>query len=192
MFTSLSRHWGMLTLRGTLAIVFGIVAILWPHLTLQALVFLFGAYALLDGLSSFITLALRAERKPWWVVALEGVLGIIVGIAAFAWPLITALALLYLIALWAIANGAGKLFVALALRSASEDRWLLALSGAISLTFGALLVLFPGQGALALVWLIGLYAIIHGLTFLAFAYRLHRWQRHPTIKRYPDTPASTS
>ena len=74
MLTWFARHWGMLALRGVLAILFGVVALLWPHLTLKALVFLFGAYALVDGLSSLLALALRAERKPWWFAALEGVL----------------------------------------------------------------------------------------------------------------------
>lgn len=192
MLTWFARHWGMLALRGALAILFGVAALLLPHLTLKALVFLFGAYALLDGLSSLLTLTLRAQRKPWWLAALEGVLGIVVGVATFAWPLITAVVLLYLIALWAIANGISKLLVALMPRLASEDRWLLALNGAISLTFGVLLALFPGQGALAVVWLIGLYAIVHGLTFLTFAYRLRRWQSHPTLLGSPDKPVGTS
>ncbi len=192
MLTWFARHWGMLALRGVLAILFGVVALLWPHLTLKALVFLFGAYTLVDGFSSLLALALRAGRKPWWFAALEGVLGIVVGVATFAWPLITAVVLLYLIALWAVANGISKLLVVFLPRLASEDRWLLALNGAISLTFGVLLALFPGQGALAVVWLIGLYAIAHGLTFLAFAQRLRRWQRHPISLSTPDNPVSAA
>src|SRR5688572_4697716 len=132
-----SRYWWAVALRGALAVVFGVVAWIWPDITVRALVLLFGFYALVDGL---LALAL---------LLVEGIAGIAAGIVSFVWPGITALVLLYLIAAWAIATGVLEVVVAIWLRRELRGEWLLALVGVVSVLFGVFLVLRPSEGAVA-------------------------------------------
>jgi len=178
MVVILAGKWWAVALRGLLALLFGIVAFIWPGISLAALVFLFGAYALADGIFTVIT-ALRAPEgyRRWWVLLLEGVFGVTAGVLAFVWPGITALVLLYLIAAWAIVTGIFEIAAAIRLRKEITGEWLLALSGILSVLFGVLLLAWPGAGALAVVWLIGAYAIIFGALLIALGLRLRRWGR---------------
>src|ERR671915_457097 len=147
----LSRNWWLLALRGLAAIVFGVLAFVWPGITLWALVLLFGAYMLVDGIFAIVAAVRAAGREArWWLLLIEGVLGVLAGLVAAFWPGLTALALLYFIAAWA-----------------------LVLSGALSVLFGILLVVIPAPaGLLSLVWLIGAYALVFGVLLLVLAFRL--------------------
>ena len=176
MLEYLSRHWWSVTFRGALAVVFGVVAWIWPDITLHALVLLYGFYALVDGLLALAALLLGGSlvsgRRGWLVV--EGVAGIAAGVIAFLWPGITALVLLYLIAAWAIATGVLEVAVAIWLRRELRGEWLLALGGVVSVAFGVFLVVRPGDGAVAVVWLIGLFAILFGMALVGLGLRLRR------------------
>jgi uncharacterized membrane protein HdeD (DUF308 family) len=165
----LARYWWAVALRGLLAVLFGLVAIFWPGITLVSLVFLFGAYALVDGIVAIVS-AFRSGE--WWPLLLEGVVGIAAGVGAFLWPGITALALLYLIAAWAILTGILEIVAAVRLRKVIENEWWLALGGVASIILGVILVAAPGVGALGLVWAIGVYALVFGITLIALGFRL--------------------
>ena len=167
----LPRHWWVVALRGLAAIIFGVLAFIWPAITLGALILFYGAYAIVDGALALYA-AIRSRGQPVWALLLEGILGIGAGLVAFFWPAITALALLYVIAAWAILTGVVEVIAAVRLRQAITNEWALILSGVLSVVFGLLLVIQPGAGALTLVWLIGLYAVLFGVSLLAFAWRL--------------------
>jgi uncharacterized membrane protein HdeD (DUF308 family) len=166
----LPRHWWVVALRGLAAIVFGILAFVWPGVTLAVLVLLFGAYAIVDGALALYT-AVRSGGKNLWVPLFEGVIGMVAGLVAFFLPGLTALALLFVIAAWAILTGIMEVIAAVRLRRIINNEWALILSGVLSVIFGLLLVAQPGAGALAVVWLIGIYAVIFGVALLAFAWR---------------------
>ena len=169
-----ARDWWVFAIRGIAAIVFGILAFIWPERTLTVLVFLFGAYVFVDGLALLVALA-RGDaeaRRNAWAVGIMGVLGIVVGVATFVWPGLTALTLLYLVAFWAIATGAFQVIAAIALRRELEGEFWMALGGVASIVFGVLLVASPGDGLITLVWLVGIWAIVFGVSNLGLAYRL--------------------
>lgn len=180
--TTLSQHWWSFVLRGALAILFGVLAFLLPGLTLEALVLLFGAYAIVDG--AFAIWAVISGEVPrgqrWWALLLEGMLGIVAGLIALFLPAITALALVYVIAAWAIVTGAFEVGAAIRLRREIQGEWLLALSGVLSIVFGAVIAIFPGAGALAIVWLIASYAVVFGIVLIALGIRL-RGARHSAL-----------
>lgn len=171
MFGEMTRYWWVLALRGAFAVLFGVLAFAWPGVTLSALVLLFGAYALVDGVFALVHAAAGGAGVRW-PLALEGLVGVLAGLGTLAWPEITALALLYLIAAWAIVTGLLEVVGAIRLRRVIDDEWLLGLSGLASVVFGVLLVLWPGAGALAVVWLIGSYAVVFGVLVIALAFRL--------------------
>lgn len=173
MLSNLSRYWWLVALRGAAAIVFGILAFIWPGPTLGALVILFGAYVLVDGIISLITgISDRSTNDRWWVMLLEGLVGIAAGILTFVYPGITAVVLLYLIAIWAVLTGVLEIAAAVRLRREIEGEWALALSGIFSILFGVALFFFPGVGALAVIWLIGAYAILFGALLVYLGVKL--------------------
>ncbi|MFA1548188.1 HdeD family acid-resistance protein [Actinomadura chokoriensis] len=177
MLDLMTRHWWALALRGAFAILFGIVAWAWPGITVWALVLLFGAYAMADGLIA-VTHAIRgAAGAPRGLLLLVGVAGIALGIAALVWPGITAFALLMLIAAWAVATGILEIVVAIAMHKELRGEWVYVLTGAVSVLFGILLFSWPVSGAIAIVWLIGLLAILTGAAMLGAAFRLRRLGR---------------
>jgi len=185
----LARNWWALALRGLFAVLFGIAAFAWPGITLGALVLLYGAYAFVDGVFALAAaLAGGTEGRPWWALLLEGLFGIAVGIMTIFWPGITALALLYLIAAWAVVTGVFEIVAAIRLRSEIRGEWLLALSGVLSVLFGLALVINPGAGALAMVWLIGAYAIVFGVLMIVLGFRLRSWSR--AASRIATDPSS--
>lgn len=172
MLAVLAAHWGVLLFRGVIAMLFGIVALIWPGLTLMALVVLFSAYAFIDGILALI-LAFSTRGQPGFGSLLaEGIFGTAAGIVAFLYPAITTIALLTVIAAWAILTGIAALAAAFALRHELAGEWPLPVAGALSLLLGILLLLRPAAGALAVVWLIGTYAILSGLVMIALAMRL--------------------
>lgn len=176
MTSILAQNWWALALRGLAAIVFGVLVFVWPGLSLLALVWWFAAYALLDGLLAIVA-AIRAagRQQRWGSMLLEGVIGMAAGVLAFLWPDITALALLYLMAAWSILTGIFEIAAAIRLRHVIEGEWLLGLGGAASILFGLLLMVFPGTGALAILWLIGGFTLLFGVVLLLLAWRLRRW-----------------
>jgi uncharacterized membrane protein HdeD (DUF308 family) len=170
----LSRNWWALALRGLAAIIFGILAFVWPGITLWALILLFGAYMLVDGVFAIVAaVRVAGEAARWWLLLVEGILGVLAGIVAFVWPGLTALALLYFVAAWAIVTGIFEIVGAIRLRREIEGEWALILGGALSVLFGVLLVAVgPGVGLLSLVWLIGVYAVAFGVLLLILAFRV--------------------
>jgi uncharacterized membrane protein HdeD (DUF308 family) len=162
-------------LRGVFAILFGIAAFIWPGLTIEVLVLLFGAYALLDGIVAVIVgIQQYSENERWWAILLEGIAGIVLGVLTFLWPSTTTTVLLAFIAAWAIVTGVLEIVAAIRLRKVIESEWMMILAGAASVLFGVLLVLQPTAGALAIVWLIGAYAIVFGVLFSILAFELRR------------------
>jgi uncharacterized membrane protein HdeD (DUF308 family) len=170
---TLSRNWWALLLRGIVAILFGVLVFMQPGISLAALVLLFGAFAFADGvLASWTAISHRKDRENWWVLLLEGLLGVGVGALALLKPGLTALALLFYIALWAVATGVLEIVIAVRLRNEIQGEWMLILAGLASVAFGALLIASPGPGALAVLWLIASYAILFGVLFVFLAFRI--------------------
>jgi uncharacterized membrane protein HdeD (DUF308 family) len=181
--TALARNWWALAIRGVAAIVFGLLAFFMPGVTLAALILLFGAYAIVDGIFSLVAAFRgRTEDQPRWLLAIEGLVSVAAGVVAFAMPGLTALVLLYLIAAWAIITGVLEIVGAIRLRDEIPNEWWMVASGVVSVVFGVLLFLAPGAGALALVWWIGAYAVIFGALLVGLAFRL----RHEQTEVRPD------
>ena len=165
----------LLAISGIAAIAFGIAVFVWPGISLEALLALFGAFALLYGILVLgIGLELVAHRSTDWVpFTLNGLAGILIGMATFLFPGITALAVVYLIAGWAIVTGVFEIAAAFDMRELVRDGWWIGLSGALSVVFGLLIAVNPGAGVLTILWLIGLYSLLAGVARLAAAYRLN-------------------
>jgi uncharacterized membrane protein HdeD (DUF308 family) len=168
-----ARYWWVLALRGALAVLFGVLLFAWPALGLVVLVALFGAYALVDGvLALAAALGQGEDRGHRGAQLLEGVVGVLAGLAALVWPGMTALVLLYIIAAWAIVTGLAEIVAAVRLRAVIDNELWLGLGGLLSILFGLYLIVLPGAGALAVAWLIGVYAVLFGLALIALALRL--------------------
>jgi uncharacterized membrane protein HdeD (DUF308 family) len=175
MLNALAKCWWVLLLRGIAAILFGVLAFVWPGLTLVTLVLLYGAFALVDGVLSLIA-AFSGSAKPvptWWLVVV-GVIGIAAGIVTFLWPGITAILLVLFIGAWALVHGIFEIIGAIQLRKEIDNEWMLILGGALSVLFGVVVLIAPGAGALGLIWAIATYSILFGITFVALALRLRR------------------
>jgi uncharacterized membrane protein HdeD (DUF308 family) len=168
----LSRYWWMTLIRGLVGILFGIMLFAKPGISLVSLVLVFGAFALADGIANIITaIGGRREHPSWWLLLLAGLAGIAIGLLTFYNPGLTALALLFYIAIWAIAIGFLEIIAAVRLRKEIQGEFWLALAGVISVLFGMFLVARPGAGALAVLWFIATYAIIFGVIMVALAFR---------------------
>jgi uncharacterized membrane protein HdeD (DUF308 family) len=175
--TLLTRNWWVYALRGLAAVLFGVLAFIWPGITLLTLVFLFGWYAVANGILSFILAAKAPKGYPRFSgLVLPGLFSLAVGVIAFIIPGITALALLLLIATWAIVNGVMEIVAAIRLRKEITNEWMLILAGAASVIFGVLFLMWPGAGALAMLWWIGSFAIVFGILFIGLAFRLKKWK----------------
>jgi uncharacterized membrane protein HdeD (DUF308 family) len=179
MFHLMTQNWWAIALRGLVAVLFGIATFIWPGITLWALVALFGAYALVDGIFAVVEAFRRdVERERWWALLLEGIVGIGIGVLTFIWPGLTAMGLLYLIAFWAILTGVFEVITAIRLRHEIRGEWMMALIGIISIALGFLLVAFPLTGALAVVLTIGAFVFVTGALMIMLAFKL-RSLRHP-------------
>lgn len=172
------RAWWIFAIRGVAAILFGLMALLSPGITVLAMVLLFSAYALATGIVCTVG-AMRSRKSDgdWWQLLAIGLAGIVAGLIAIVHPALTALVLLLLIAANALVTGVLDISAAVRLRRVIRNEWLLALSGAASILFGILIFLFPAAGGLALIWLIGAYAISTGAMFLVLAWRLRQRAR---------------
>jgi uncharacterized membrane protein HdeD (DUF308 family) len=174
----LADRWWMLVIRGAAGVLFGVLTFVMPEVSLFALLILWGAYALVDGAFNVMA-AVRAGRagQRWGWLLFEGIISIGAGVVTFAWPGITALALLVVIAVWGVLTGFAAIAAAIRLRKEIKGEWLLAASGVLSIVFGMLLLGVPSAGALALLWMIGAYAIVAGLLLVGVGVRLRSWRR---------------
>jgi len=190
MLLDISRYWWVLLIRGICAIIFGVIAFAWPGITLLALVILYGVYALVDGATAFVLgLMGRSEGGiPWWAMLLVGLLGIAAGIVTFVYPGITVLVLLLIIAFWAITRGIFEIIAAIRLRRVIDHEWLMVVAGILSLAFGIVLLMRPAVGMVAMVWIIGSFAIAFGIVAVALSLRLHELRRKLGQFGGPTTP----
>jgi uncharacterized membrane protein HdeD (DUF308 family) len=185
---ALAKNWWTLVLRGIVGVALGLFAFLSPGITLTALVFLFGAYALIDGAMS-IAGAVRAVETGdrWGALLIHGALGIAAALITVLWPGITALSLVYVIAAWAILTGIATIGAAVRLRKHISGEWLLALSGIASIIFGVLIAAMPLVGAVVIALWFGAYAMVFGVLLIALGIRLRTWDR-----RLPSGPRVTA
>ena len=166
MLQLLSNYRTMFLFRGILAVMFGVIALVSPKLTLSALVFVYGLFALISGITAVVAALRNTEFPGWgWLLA-EGILGILAGVVALVWPGITALAFIYLLAAWAILTGIVEVIAPLAYPMSVGRAVLTALAGVFSIIFGILIAAQPSSGLLAVVWLIGVYAILFGVMYI--------------------------
>ncbi len=190
---TLADNWWAIALRGVAAVLFGAIALFWPPVAVAALVLLFGAYALVDGIFNLIA-AFRAPRRgrPWGMLAFSGIVGVLAGVLTFFWPGLTALALVLVIAWWAIITGIAEIVAAIRLRKLIQHEWLLGLSGLLSVALGVLLLVRPGIGAITVAIWIGAYALIFGVMLIALGFRLRSWGRaqRPDDRNLRGTPVS--
>jgi uncharacterized membrane protein HdeD (DUF308 family) len=171
MIGMLSQNWWAFALRGVVAIALGILVFVEPGATLVALIAVFAAYAIFDGVLA-IAAGASIEGGPRWMFIVGGLLGIALGLLTIERPDVTAVALVFLIGVWAIATGVSEAVAAYQFRAVLENEWLLVLSGVVSFGFGALLIVAPGAGIYAVLALIGYYALLAGIIYLGVAYRL--------------------
>ena len=170
----LARNWWLLLLRGLFAILFGVLTFFSPGVTLITLVLLYGAYALVDGVLALGAAIMGGAMAPRWWLAIVGLLGIAAGLLTLFLPGITAIVLLFFIATWAVAIGVMQIIGAIRLRKEIDNEWLLIAGGIVSVIFGAMLLIDPGPGALALIFVIGAYAFLHGILLVSFSLRLRK------------------
>ncbi len=171
----LKKNWWLLALRGLFAIVFGILAFAWPGITLFALIWLFGIYALLNGILSLVLAWNAPKGAPRsGSLILGGILGVAAGLIAFIMPGITALTLLIVIAIWAIVTGIMEIAAGIRLRKVIDNELLWILAGLLSVAFGVILLVRPAAGAIVLVWWIGGFALLFGILLVVLAFRIRR------------------
>ena len=186
---TLLRHWWLLALRGAIAILFGVLTLVWPVVTLISLAALFAAFALVGGaVWTFGAIKNRKVDSRWWVLLILGAVSMAAGVIATLHPAMTMLVLILLVGANALVTGVMDIVVALRLRKYMTGEWLLMLSGAASILFGLIVLLFPlGAGAVALAWFIGCYALFTGILLLVLAWRVRTWSR---INAGRSSPAS--
>ena len=176
MLQTLSRYWWLILLRGIAAIIFGVLAFIWPGITLVTLVLFWGAFALVDGVLALANAFMGGNMGDRWWLALVGLAGIAAGILTFAYPGVTALVLLFFIATWAIVLGVLQIIGAIRLRKEIDNEWTIGLSGAVSVLFGVIMLVAPGAGALGLIWAIASYGIVFGILMVMAAFKLKSHQ----------------
>jgi len=165
-----ARRWWVILLRGLFAILFGILAFAYPGITLASLVMVYGIFVLADGLVALF----GGMGTSLWASLLVGLAGIGAGLLTFFYPGITALVLLYFIAAWAIIKGVFEIAIALRLREVIQGEWALILAGLLSVAFGVLVFLFPGAGALSIIWIIGAYALAFGALLVLVSLKIRK------------------
>ncbi len=156
----------MFLFRGIAAVLFGIITLVWPKLTLSTLVFVFGIFAVVSGITAVVAALRNTDEQGWGLLLFQGILGILAGVVALVWPGITALAFLYLLATWAILSGIVELVAPLSFPMSGGRTVLMVLAGLVSIVFGILIAAQPSSGLLAVVWLIGVYAIVYGVMYI--------------------------
>jgi uncharacterized membrane protein HdeD (DUF308 family) len=185
----ISTSWWVLAVRGVAALAFGILALLWPGVTLLVLVALFAAHALVSGAMAIIGAIRHRSEKNWWLTLLLGLVSVAVGLIAILNPGLTIFVLVLLVAAQAIVMGIFDIIAAIRLRKEIEREWVLVLTGAISIVFGGLVFLFPPAGALAMAYMVGFYALLIGALLLALAFRARAWAKRSGGLRDPSSEA---
>lgn len=172
------RNWWLIGLRGVLALLFGVLTLLYPSASLAAVIVLFGAYATVAGVLMIAAAVVHRRDRPYWgAFVTSGALSILIGVVTFVTPHLTALALLYVVATWAILTGIGEIVAAVRLREEITGEWLLGVAGALSVLLGVVLFAFPVTAGLALVQWIGAYWAVFGVVLIALAFRLRTLAR---------------
>jgi uncharacterized membrane protein HdeD (DUF308 family) len=189
MKSAITKNWWSLVIRGLFGITLGIITFLWPAITLTGLVFLFGGFALLDGIMSIAGAVSAVQRhERWGALVFEGFMGIAAAAITVLWPGITALGLVLLVAAWSILGGAARIAAAIRLRREITGEWLLILSGIASLVFGVLIAIMPLAGAFVIAIWVGAYAFLVGILLVVLGLRLRSLHRDllegPTVP-YP-------
>jgi uncharacterized membrane protein HdeD (DUF308 family) len=189
MALDLARNWWALALRGVAAILFGVIALFWPPAAVAALVAVFGAYALVDGIFNLVA-AVRAGRagQRWGALVFEGIVSLLAGVLTLFYPGVTALALVIFVGAWSLVTGVAEIVAAIKLRRSIKGEWLLALSGILSVAFGILLFISPMIGAIAIAIWIGAYAVVFGALLVGLALRLRSWASHQQETHIPAGP----
>jgi len=174
MLTEMVKNWWLFLLRGAVAIVFGFLAIIWPAQTWLTLVMLLGAFILLDGIFTLVAgIDIHRHFDGSWPVILEGAVGIVIGLLTLLWPGVASQAMVYLVAAWAVITGILEIAVATWIRHIVVGEWSMIVAGILSILLGILLFVYPAAGLVGLLWAIGVYAILFGITQVFFAARLH-------------------
>jgi uncharacterized membrane protein HdeD (DUF308 family) len=165
--------WWLVLLRGISMVIFGLVALVLPGIALLTLVWLFGFYAILDGVAA-IMIGIRTRGEPHWVwTIVQGVVSVLAGVVALIWPGVTALALLFVVAFWAIVLGIGEIGGAFASRKSGSNAWGWTLAaGILNVVFGVLLLIWPASGILTLIWLVGVFTLAGGIALIVLAFRV--------------------
>ena len=173
---NLTRNWWLVLMRGLLAILFGLGALFWPGLTWVLLIYIFGVYAIMDGVIALLTGIVRSKYSPrWWVFLLEGLVSIAAGVIAIVQPGTTGLILVLVMAAWAIITGVLEIAAAIRLRKEITNEWLLGFGGFVSIAFGILLFFQPAAGSLVITLMVGAYALMFGVVLVMLAFRLRKW-----------------
>lgn len=175
-----ASRWPVVALRGAIAVLIGILALMMPGITLMTLVLLFGTYAFAAGVMAGILAFSEQPPQPRWLLAVEAVVGVVAGITAWTQVGLTALTLLYVIGFYAVVAGIARIVQAIALRREIENEWMLGLSGALTTLWGVLMVTRPAAGALAIAWILGVTAIAFGIVELALGMKLRSLERRGT------------
>lgn len=175
MLDLVARHWWIYLIRGVVSILFGVTAMIWPSLTLITLVWLFGLYVIVDGVAAIWSgFTNRNRHDRWWAEVLIGLAGIVAGLLVVTLPDLSALALIYFIATWMVIIGVLLVVFAIRMRQEIANEWFLGLAGLLAAILGVIFMVFPGAGAVSLVYWIGSYAILSGILLVAFALRVRR------------------
>lgn len=175
MLVGLARKWWILLLNGICAIVFGLIAFTWPGITLVSLAIVYGVYCIADGITMLTVSINRGRRgESWGYMLFRGIISLIAGGIALFWPAITGMILLFVIAAWAIVQGVLEISAAVRLRKIINNDWLLVFSGIVSVLFGLFIMARPGAGALSVIWIIGAFAIVHGILLIGLSFKLHK------------------
>lgn len=168
------KSWWVVLLQGIITILFGVGALAWPGLTLFTLLLLFGIFAILVGVARIVTALVNRDESGWWLVLTVGIASVAMGIFVFIWPGLTGLLLLYVIGVQAILFGVSTLWRMVTHWRTAEDKWLALLSGPASIAFGVLVFGWPGASALTLAWLIGIYAVVFGVSEIVSSFLIRR------------------
>ncbi len=173
---TIAKYWWSFLLRGLIALIFGITAFVLPGITLGILVVLLGAFLIADGIITVFSLFFGglARTRHWRLMLLEGLAGILIGVLTFIWPAITALLIILLVGVWAIVTGILEVAAAISLREFIENEWILGISGFISILFGIVLFLYPRLGGVAVIWVIGAYAVLFGVLLIFLGVKLRK------------------
>ena len=177
---SLAKNWWLLLLRGLLAVAFGVLLFTRPSISVAILITFFGAYSLVDGVfSAYSAISQRSQHEHWVLMLVGGLSGIAIGLITFYSPGITAIVLLFYIAIWSIIIGISQIIMAVKLRAEIKGEFWLGLAGLVSVLFGMYLIYNPGAGILSVIWVLAAYAVLFGFLMIALSLRVKGLAKAP-------------